>query len=95
MFFAFAIYEYVANFDMNVIVLQDIYVNNVCFINMSFIRLPRGTVWPSGLRRPSGELRLWSRRGVQIPLTPLALHANHAPIRDSSWNGPFQSIVAG
>ena len=35
----------------------------------------RGTVWPIGLRRPSGEIRLMSRRGVQIALVPLALHA--------------------
>ena len=37
------------------------------------------TVRPSGLRRPSGELRLSGRRGFRIPLAPLTSHVNHAP----------------
>ena len=29
------------------------------------------------------------------PARALVFHANHAPPRDSSWNGPFHSNVAG
>ena len=32
---------------------------------------------------------------VRIPLAPLNLHANHAPLGIQNWNGPLEYNVAG